>query len=81
MILQCRIIWENHVPEIGLEITPLVACLPKVDKRGKYTMRARVAMPCTCAWQCHARVRGNTMGARVVYPCTSAWSSHAHELD
>ena len=26
------------------------ACLPKVDKRGKYTMRARVAMPCTCAW-------------------------------
>ena len=46
------------------------ACLPKVDKRGKYTMRARVAMPCTCAWQRHGRARGNAMGACVVYPCT-----------
>ena len=46
------------------------ACLPKVDKRGKYTMRARVAMPCTCAWQRHGRARGNAMGVRVVYPIT-----------
>ena len=37
------------------------ACLPKVDKRGKYTMRARVAMPCTCAWQRHGRARGVSM--------------------
>ena len=49
------------------------ACLPKVDKRGKYTMRARVAMPCTCAWQRHGRARGNAMGAFVAMPWACAW--------
>ena len=35
---------------VDVQIGNPAACLPKVDKRGKYTMRARVAMPCTCAW-------------------------------